>query len=425
MSKIEKVIAREILDSRGRPTLEAEVYLSSGDWGRAAVPSGASTGAHEAHELRDGDKKRYNGKGVLKAVKSVTETIAPKVKGMSIEDLEAIDKTLIDLDGTATKSNLGANAVLGVSLAAARAKASLQKKWVFELWDKKDFSIPVPLMNVLNGGAHANNGLDVQEFMVVPVINGPFSESLRAGCEVFEALKGILDKKGFSTAVGDEGGFAPKLTRNQDALDLLSEAIEKSGYKLGEDFLLALDVAATELFDGGTKKYTWEGKTYSSEELVEIYSNWAKKYPIISIEDGLAEDDWAGWAHLNSKMGSKIQIVGDDLFVTNPVRIERGIKEKSANSLLVKANQIGTLTETKKAIDLANKSGFTTVISHRSGETEDGIIADLGVGLGCHQIKTGSLCRGERTAKYNQLLRISERLGSKAQYSARRAFLGR
>lgn len=422
-SKIVKVMAREILDSRGRPTLEAEVHLESNDWGRAAVPSGASTGAHEAHELRDGDKKRFAGKGVQKAVRSVIEVLSPAVRGLSVDDLDAIDKKIIELDGTPNKSKLGANALLGLSLAAARAKAALHKKWVYELWPRSESTLPVPLMNVLNGGAHADNGIDVQEFMIVPVMQSSFAENLRAGCEIFEKLKGLLNDKGFTTAVGDEGGFAPKLKSNGMALEFLAQAIEAAGYRLGEDIALALDVAATELYDATSTKYTWEGKKISGAELISKYSEWMTKYPLISIEDGLAEDDWLHWKMFTEKHGSRLQIVGDDLFVTNPVRIEKGIKEKAANSLLVKANQIGTLLETRRAIDMAHANKMTTIISHRSGETEDAIIADLGVGFGCHQIKTGSLCRGERTAKYNQLLRIAERLGPSSRYLGRGAFL--
>jgi enolase len=421
MSTIKKVHAREILDSRGLPTVEVEVALKSGILARAAVPSGASTGAHEAHELRDGDKSRFFGKGVRRAIKAVIEELGPKIIGQKVSDQAKIDKLLIDLDGTKNKAKLGANAILGVSLAVLKAHALDEGLPLFRaIGGPKANKLPVPLMNVLNGGAHANNGLDVQEFMVVPVCGGAFSESLRAGSEIFHALKKILSEKSLSTAVGDEGGFAPKLKNNEEALGLLVKAIEKAGYKPGEDVYLALDVAATEFFADG--KYNWEGQKISSEKLGEIYSSWCSKYPIKSIEDGFSEDDWAGWKSFTLKMGKKLQLVGDDLFVTNTERLERGIKEKSANSILIKVNQIGSFTETKKAVQMAHKAGFHAVMSHRSGETEDTTISDLAVGLGTEQIKTGSLCRGERTAKYNQLLRIEEALGTKAQYWGRSAF---
>lgn len=410
-STIKNIFAREILDSRGTPTVEVEITLSSGAIGRAGVPSGASTGAHEALELRDKDPKRYLGKGVQKAVENVKKQIGPHImnqKAESFESVKIIDKMMIDLDGTENKAKLGANAMLGVSLALSKAIAVDQKQHLFQfLSQSPKMRLPVPLMNVLNGGAHANNGVDVQEFMIVPKC-GLFHESLRAGSEIFHTLKKILDEKGFSVAVGDEGGFAPKLKRNEDAMEFLMMAIEKAGYKAGGNVFLALDVAATELYKDG--KYTWEGKTLSSQELAGIYEQWAKKYPLISVEDGLSEDDWSGWINMTAQLGSKMQLVGDDLFVTNPKRLERGIKEKAANALLVKVNQIGTLSETLEAVQLAQKNNYNTIMSHRSGETEDATIADLSVAFGSQQIKTGSLCRGERTAKYNQLLRIEERL---------------
>lgn len=415
MSKIKSVHAREILDSRGQPTVEVELLLESGTLGRAAVPSGASTGAHEACELRDGDKARYHGKGVLKAIANVRELIAPKVKGLDVFDQKGLDHSLIQLDGTKNKTKLGANAMLGVSLAAARAASLDRREPLYRyLGGAKATKLPVPLMNVLNGGAHANNGLDVQEFMIVPKVKGSFKESLRAGSEIFATLKKLLSAQGLSTAVGDEGGFAPVLKGNEPALDFLMSAIEKTGYRPGEDIFLALDVAATELFKGG--RYDWEGRQIEPAQLSEIYQGWAKKYPLISIEDGFSEDDWDSWVSVTAQMGSKMQLVGDDLFVTNPERIQAGIERKAANALLVKVNQIGTLTETTLAVQLAQSHGLRTVMSHRSGETEDTTIADLAVGLSCDQIKTGSACRGERTAKYNQLLRIEEQLGATARY---------
>ncbi len=421
MSAIVGIQAREILDSRGNPTIEVDVMLQSGAIGRAAVPSGASTGAHEANELRDEDKKRFSGKGVLKAVRMVNEVIAESLEGANASDQTAIDNHLIELDGTENKSKLGANAILGVSLACAKAAAQVAGLPLFRyVGGTQACRLPVPLMNVVNGGAHADNGLDIQEFMIVPVCGNSFSESLRAGSEIFHALKKILNKKGLATGVGDEGGFAPKLKSNVEAVDLILEAVEAAGYKPGKNVFLALDVAATELFKEG--KYQWEGKKISSNDLIKIYENWTKKYPIVSIEDGLAEDDWAAWIKQTSQMGAKTQIVGDDLFVTNPKRVARGIKEKAANALLVKVNQIGTLTETCEAVSLAQRAGFKTIMSHRSGETEDSMIADLAVALGCHQIKTGSLCRSERIAKYNQLLRIEEQLGPNAIYWGAEAF---
>lgn len=413
MSEITACVAREILDSRGNPTVEVDIVLASGAMGRAAVPSGASTGAHEAVELRDGGG-RYLGKGVQKAVANVNDSIAPEILGLNASDQVAIDRFLRDLDGTTNKGKLGANAILGVSLAVAKASAQSAGLQLYRyVGGSNAYRLPVPLMNLLNGGAHADNELDIQEFMVVPV-KETFRESLRAGSEIFHTLKKILNKKGLSTGIGDEGGFAPKLAGNRQALELLMEAIEGAGYAPGKDIYLALDVAATELFEGG--KYRWEGGQLTPAELGKVYSSWMQSFPLISIEDGFSEDDWDGWKAFNAAEGSRCQLVGDDLFVTNPERVARGIKEKAANALLVKVNQIGTLTETCDAVSLAQRATFRTVMSHRSGETEDSTIADLAVALGCHQIKTGSLCRGERTAKYNQLLRIEEDLGPSAKY---------
>jgi enolase len=421
MAKIQSVHAREILDSRGNPTLEVEVTLAGGVKGRAAVPSGASTGAHEALELRDKDPKRYLGKGVLKAINNVKELCAPAVTGMEAEDWRAVDKKLLDLDGTENKAKLGANAILGVSLACAKAAALQSGKELYQfLSTTQSPRLPVPLMNIINGGAHANNGLDIQEFMIVPAGLPTFAEALRVGSEVFHTLKKILDEGGHSVAVGDEGGFAPKLKNNREGLEFVMKAVEKAGYKPGHDVFLALDVAATELFDG--KTYAWDKQKISSEQLSETYLDWSKSFPLISVEDGLSEDDWQGWIHLTKVAGSKMQLVGDDLFVTNPKRLQDGITKHAANAILVKVNQIGSLSETWNAIDLANRNSYRTVMSHRSGETEDVTIADLSVAFGSQQIKTGSLCRGERTAKYNQLLRIEEQLGSKAKYWAKEAF---
>ena len=416
MSEIISVVGREILDSRGNPTIEVEVKTAAGNMGRAAVPSGASTGAHEAYELRDGDKKRYHGKGVFKAVDHVREKIAPEVVGLNVYEQVYIDKVLRDIDGTENKSNLGANAILGVSLACAQAAAKDAGLPLYRyVGGSQACRLPVPLMNVLNGGAHANNGLDIQEFMIVPTLNNSFAESLRAGAEIFHTLKKILNKKGFSTAVGDEGGFAPVLKSNEEALELLMEAILEAGYEAGQNVFLALDVAATEMLteDGS---YKWEKQKISGSELRNIYKKWSEKYPLVSIEDGFAEDDWESWTAATAELGSHVQLVGDDLFVTNPKRLRQGIEKKAANALLVKVNQIGTLTETFEAVNLAQRNKMKTIMSHRSGETEDVIIADLAVALNCHQIKTGSLCRGERTAKYNQLLRIEEDLGGMGVY---------
>jgi enolase len=420
MSEIVSVIAREILDSRGNPTVEVEVTTAEGNTGRAAVPSGASTGAHEAYELRDGDKNRFGGKGVYKAIDNVREKIAPEILGLQATEQVYLDKILRELDGSENKSNLGANAILGVSLAVAKAAALDVRLPLYRyIGGSQACRLPVPLMNVLNGGAHANNGLDVQEFMIVPTVNNSYAESLRAGTEIFHTLKKILAKKGLSTAVGDEGGFAPKLGGNQDAMDLLMSAIVDAGYDPGQNVFLALDVAATELYKDG--KYEWEGNKIAPNDLLNIYKSWSEKYPLISIEDGFGEDDWDSWVKATAEMPAT-QLVGDDLFVTNPKRIRQGLEKKAANALLVKVNQIGTLTETFEAVNLAQRHKYKTVMSHRSGETEDVTIADLAVALNCHQIKTGSLCRGERTAKYNQLLRIEEDLGGMGVYWDKAAF---
>ncbi len=420
MSEIIDVRGREILDSRGNPTVEVDVY-TLGAMGRAAVPSGASTGAHEACELRDGDSDRYFGKGVEKAIDNVNGPIFDELIGTDVTDQVLIDKTLRELDGTENKSKLGANAILGVSLACSKAGALESELPLYKyVGGAHACWLPVPLMNVLNGGVHADNGLDVQEFMIAPICGGSFSEALRAGSEVFHTLKKVLSKKGFSTSVGDEGGFAPVLKNNGHALELLTEAIEKAGYHLGEDISIALDVAATEIFKDGS--YGWEGEKISGEELASVYDGWKKKFPLVSIEDGFSEDDWESWVNFTQKSGSDLQVVGDDLFVTNPKRLEVGIEKGAANALLVKVNQIGTLTETWNAVNLAQRNRMRTVMSHRSGETEDSMIADLSVGMGCQQIKTGGLCRGERTAKYNQLLRIEEELGEVANFWGKSAF---
>lgn len=415
MSEIINVVSREILDSRGNPTVEVEVRTADGNMGRAAVPSGASTGAHEACELRDGDKKRFLGKGVYKAVDHVREKIAPEVIGLNVFEQVYIDKLLRDIDGTENKSNLGANAILGVSLAVAQAAAKDAGLPLYRyVGGSQACRLPVPLMNVLNGGAHANNGLDIQEFMIVPTVNNSFAESLRAGSEIFHTLKKILNKKNLSTAVGDEGGFAPVLKSNEEALELLMLAIHEAGYEAGQNVFLALDVAATELFKDN--QYTWEGQKISGAQLQSVYQKWSEKFPLVSIEDGFSEDDWESWVSATAQLGQHVQLVGDDLFVTNPKRLRMGLDRKAANALLVKVNQIGTLTETFEAVNLAQRNKMKTIMSHRSGETEDVTIADLAVALNCHQIKTGSLCRGERTAKYNQLLRIEEDLGGMGLY---------
>ncbi|WP_288250085.1 phosphopyruvate hydratase [uncultured Prochlorococcus sp.] len=412
---IDTIEARQVLDSRGNPTVEAEVFLECGASGRSIVPSGASTGAHEAHELRDGGSK-YMGKGVLNAVNKIHETISPALCGLSALDQTVVDKLMIEIDGTPNKSNLGANSILAVSLATARASANALDVPLYRyLGDPLSNLLPVPLMNVINGGAHAPNSLDFQEFMLVPHGVKNFSESLRVGTEIFHALKSLLDQKGLSTAVGDEGGFAPNLSSSEEAGDLLLLAIQKAGFKPGEQVSLALDVASTEFYSDGIYKY--EGKSLNSSEMISYLSSLVSNYPIVSIEDGLAEDDWEGWSELNQELGNKVQLVGDDLFVTNTERLRKGILEKSANSILIKVNQIGTLTETLEAIELAKMSGFTSVISHRSGETEDTTIADLSVATRSGQIKTGSLSRSERIAKYNRLLKIEEELGNQARFA--------
>jgi len=418
MSTIADIRGRQILDSRGNPTVEVDVTLVDGTQGRAAVPSGASTGEHEANELRDGDKKVYQGKGVLKAVEHVNDELASAVIGMDAFDQTAIDHMMIELDGTPNKSNLGANAILGVSLAVAHAAASYCDLPLYRyLGGVGARLLPAPMMNIVNGGAHADNSVDVQEFMVMPLGFERFSDALRCGAEIFHNLKKVLQDKKLNTAVGDEGGFAPDLGSNAEAMDLILVAIEKAGYKPGEQVFIALDVAATEFFDAKTGKYTIEGKQLSSSDMVGLLTSWAEKYPICSIEDGCSEDDWAGWKQLTEKLGSRCQLVGDDLFVTNTKRLQRGIDEGIANSILVKVNQIGTLTETIEAIELARRNGYTSISSHRSGETEDATIADLAVALSMGQIKTGSASRTDRMAKYNQLLRIEEQLDTSALYA--------
>ncbi|MBL0128634.1 MAG: phosphopyruvate hydratase [Flavobacteriales bacterium] len=422
MSLIAKIHAREILDSRGNPTIEVDVWTDTGHTGRAAVPSGASTGAHEAMELRDGDKKRYLGKGVRKAVEHVNGTLNTELNGALVTDQTMIDRALIGLDGTPNRSNLGANAILGVSLAVAKAGASEAGLPLYRyVGGVNAATLPVPLMNILNGGAHADNKVDVQEFMIMPVGAKRFSEGLRMGAEIFHALKAVLKKKGLSTNVGDEGGFAPDLPSNEDALKLVMQAIQQAGYKPGEDVVLALDCASTEFYDAKKKRYTLEstGDVLTSDEMVAMWADWAKRYPIVSIEDGMAEDDWAGWKKLTETLGDRVQLVGDDLFVTNTKRLAEGIEKGIANSILVKVNQIGTLTETIEAVEMAHRAKYTSVMSHRSGETEDSTIADLAVALNCGMIKTGSASRSDRIAKYNQLLRIEEQLGPAAVYPGR------
>ncbi len=421
MATIEAIVAREILDSRGNPTVEVEIGLDDGTIARAAVPSGASTGAFEALELRDGDKDRYAGKGVAQAVDNVEERIFPEIVGYDATDQRAIDQKMLDLDGSADKSELGANAILGVSLAVARAAAESTGLSLFRyLGGPNAHLLPVPMLNILNGGAHADSNVDIQEFMIAPIGASTFREALRSGAEVYHALKSVLKKKGLSTGLGDEGGFAPSLPHNAAALDLIAEAVSTAGYTLGTDIVLALDVAATEFFADGA--YTFEGSPKPSDELTEYYAKLVDAYPIVSIEDPLAEQDWAGWSALTARLGEKIQIVGDDLFVTNPERISRGIAEKAANALLVKVNQIGSLTETLDAVELAHRAGFRCMMSHRSGETEDTTIADLAVATGTGQIKTGAPARSERVAKYNQLLRIEDELGDAARYAGASAF---
>jgi enolase len=422
MTEIVDVHARQILDSRGNPTIEVDVTLEDGSSGRAAVPSGASTGAHEAVELRDGDKSRWGGKGVTRALQAVNGEIAEEVVGLDAEDQATLDATLIGLDGTENKARLSANAILGVSLAAAKAAAEAVGLPLYRYVGGVDASLlPTPMMNILNGGAHADNGIDFQEFMVMPVGAPDFAEALRCGAEIFHALKSGLHQAGLSTAVGDEGGFAPALNTAREALDYIEKAVSMAGYKLGDDVVLAMDPAASEFFKDGRYELKGEGKSLSPAEMVDYYVALASDYPIASIEDGLAEDDWAGWKALTAKLGSRVQLVGDDLFVTNVKRLQRGIDEGIANSILIKVNQIGSLTETIEAVRLAQFSGYTTVMSHRSGETEDSTIADLAVALSCGQIKTGSLSRSDRIAKYNQLLRIEEELGDTARYAGRAA----
>ncbi len=421
MSLIEAIGAREILDSRGNPTIEVEVLLNDDSFGRAAVPSGASTGAFEAHESRDGDKSRFSGKGVQKAVLRVIGEIDEALVDFDATDQRLVDNALISLDGTETKSNLGANAILGVSLAVAKAAADSSGLPLYRyLGGPNAHTLPVPLMNILNGGAHADNGVDVQEFMIVPVGAPTFSEALRWGTEVYHSLKSLLQSKNLSTGLGDEGGFAPDLPTNRAALELISEAIEKAGYKVGTDIAMALDVAATEFFKDG--KYHFEGKPHSAEEMISYYEGLVEAFPLVSIEDPLDENDWDGWASMTKRLGSKVQLVGDDLFVTNPARLQMGIDKGTANSILVKVNQIGTLTETLDAVALAQGNGMTAIISHRSGETEDTFIADLAVATNAGQIKTGAPARSERVAKYNQLLRIEEELADAAYYPGGRAF---
>jgi enolase len=423
MTEIVFVNAREVLDSRGNPTVEAEVGLDSGALGRAIVPSGASTGEHEALELRDGDAKRYLGKGVLKAVENVRDVISPALIGMDASDQAGVDAALIQLDGTPTKSNLGANAILAVSMATARAAANAHELPLYRyLGGVGGVTLPVPLMNIINGGAHADNNLDIQEFMIAPAGFERFEDALRAGVEVFHNLKKLLSSRGKATNVGDEGGFAPSLDSGDEALSLIMEAIGKAGYEPGKQIFVALDVAASELLDKKAGTYTWEGKQRKAADLVNIYAQWAEKYPLVSVEDGLAEDDWDGWKALTDKLDGKVQLVGDDLFVTQTARLKRGIEGGIANSILVKVNQIGSLTETLDAVRTAQHAGYTAIISHRSGESEDSFIADLAVATNAGQIKTGSLSRSDRVAKYNQLLRICDQLADEARFAGASVF---
>lgn len=423
MSVITAVVAREILDSRGNPTVEVEVLLDDDSFGRAAVPSGASTGAFEAHEARDGDKSRYLGKGVQNAVNAVIDVIDQQLENLDAADQRAVDQTLIAIDGTENKKKLGANAILGVSLANARAAADSAGLPLYRyLGGSNAYVLPVPLMNIINGGAHADTGVDIQEFMIVPHGAETFSEALRWGVEVYHHLKKILSEKGLATGLGDEGGFAPELPNNAAALEIIAEAISKAGYKLGSQIALALDVASTEFFDEKSGKYTFEGKERSSDEMIAYYADLIARFPLVSIEDPLAEDDWDGWTKITSALGEKVQLVGDDLYVTNPARLQRGIDQKAGNAILVKVNQIGTLTETMDAVSLAQSNGMKAIISHRSGETEDTFIADLAVATNAGQIKTGAPARSERVAKYNQLLRIEEELADAAKYAGRAAF---
>ena len=423
MAKIDAVGAREILDSRGNPTIEVEIILEDDAFGRAAVPSGASTGAFEAHEQRDGDKGRYMGKGVLGAVHAVLDDIDEALTDLDANDQRLVDETMIKLDGTANKERIGANAILGVSLANARAAAESNGLQLYEyLGEGKGVTLPVPLMNIINGGAHADTGVDIQEFLIVPLGAETYSEALRWGVEVYHNLKGLLQSKGLATGLGDEGGFAPELPTNVAALELISEAIAKAGYTLGKDIALALDVAATEFYSEATGTYKFEGKERTTDEMIAYYTELLERFPLVSIEDPLAEDDWAGWTKMTALLGDKVQIVGDDLYVTNPARLQRGIDEKAGNAILVKVNQIGTLTETRDAVELAQSKGMKAIISHRSGETEDTFIADLAVATNAGQIKTGAPARSERVAKYNQLLRIEEELMEAAVYAGRDAF---
>ena len=425
MSSIVDVVGREILDSRGNPTVECDVWLESGVMGRAAVPSGASTGVREAIELRDKDPKRFGGKGVLEAVRHVNEDIANAVLGIEASDQSYIDRTMIELDGTENKGRLGANTILAVSMAVARAAAEESGLPLYRYFGGTSaVTLPVPMMNVINGGAHANNNLDLQEFMIIPLGAPTFREAVRYGAETFHALKSILNSRGMSTAVGDEGGFAPALSSHEEAIELIVEAIEKAGFRPGDDIAIGLDCASSEFYDAEKNLYTLtkQGKTFTAEEWIAVLEGWVQKYPVISIEDGMAEGDWEGWAKLTQALGKKVQLVGDDLFVTNPKILAEGIEKGVANSILIKVNQIGTLSETFEAIRMAHRAGYTAVVSHRSGETEDSTIADIAVGLNAGQIKTGSMSRSDRRAKYNQLLRIEERLGEAAVYPGRKAF---
>ena len=421
--KIQQIKAREILDSRGNPTIEADIILNNGTIGSAMVPSGASTGAREALELRDGDKSRYLGKGVLKAVAFINTEIAQALVGFDIADLAKIDATMITLDGTETKSRLGANAILAVSLAAAHANANGQNKPLYDTLNLgAKYKLPVPMMNIINGGEHANNSVDIQEFMIIPAGAPSFKEALRYGAEIFHHLKAVLEAKGLNTAVGDEGGFAPDLASNEEAIKVILEAIEKAGYTAGKDIFIGIDAASSEFYENGTYHLASENRSLTSAEFVDYLANWVENYPIISIEDGMDEGDWDGWDLLTKKIGDKVQLVGDDLFVTNSKILAEGIDKNIANSILIKVNQIGTLSETFAAMEMANKAGYTCVMSHRSGETEDTTIADLAVATGCGQIKTGSLSRSDRLAKYNRLLRIEEALGANAIYPGLAAF---
>lgn len=429
MANITKIVGREVLDSRGNPTVEADVYLESGAWGRACAPSGASTGSREALELRDGDKSRYLGKGVTKAVAAVNNDIQQALLGKDALDQTALDKIMIDLDGTENKEKLGANSILAVSLAAAKAAAMEKKVPLYQhIADLNgtsgEYSMPVPMMNIINGGEHADNNVDIQEFMVQPVGAANFKEALRMGAEIFHSLKKVLSGKGLNTAVGDEGGFAPNLASNEEALAVIVEAVEKAGYVMDKDITLALDCASSEFYSEGSYNLSGEGKSFTPSEFTDYLAELSRKYPIVSIEDGMDESDWDGWAELTQKIGDKVQLVGDDLFVTNTKILSRGIEQGVGNSILIKFNQIGSLTETLDAIKMAKDAGFTAVISHRSGETEDATIADLAVGTAAGQIKTGSLCRSDRVAKYNQLLRIEEALGESVAYAGRSAIKG-